>query len=165
MILKITGSVMLVSACFLVGFLRSKALYKRRDFFKSFIVFLSSLETNLRYNSSDIFTLVSMCAECCKLKHLSIDKNADKPFVSAWNERVSELPDSFSLKKADRELLVEFGSQLGKSDLDGQLKHVELYKAIFSNQLSLANEEIAKKSKLYKTMGLFVGISIALLII
>lgn len=165
MILKIIGAVLLVSACFFVGLSKSRALYRRRDFFKSFIVFLSTLETNLRYNCSDIFILVSLCAKSCELSYFIIDQSSDKPFVSVWNKIVSSLPSCLSLKNSDIELLLEFGSHLGKSDLDGQLKHVELYKEIFSNQLSLADEDINKKSKLYKTMGLFVGISTALLII
>ena len=165
MIFKIIGSILIISACFLVGYLKSGALYKRRDFLKSFLVFLSLLETNLRYNNSDIFTLVTLSATKQDLKNFCFDNNKQKPFDEIWNERISELPKEFSLKKVDKDMLFEFGSELGKSDLDGQLKHIELYKAVFEKQLSDAEEAIAKKSKLYKTMGFFTGISIALMII
>ena len=89
----------------------------------------------------------------------------NQPFETAWSERIRLLPKSLSLKKSDKELLSEFGRELGKTDIDGQLKHIELYKTVFEKQLYSAEEEISKKSKLYKTMGLFAGISIALMII
>ena len=78
---------------------------------------------------------------------------------------MSELPKSLALKGEDKKLLTDFGSELGKSDLEGQIKHLQLYQSMFQRQLLSAQNEIAKKSKLYKTMGLFVGVSVALVMI
>lgn len=161
---KIIGSILIISASFLIGYLKSKNLYSRRDFLKSFIVFLNSLATNIRYNSADIFTLVSMSARDDNISYISIEEN-DIPFDMQWKEKISSLPSSLSLNNSDKELLYEFGYELGKTDIDGQLKHIELYKNLFNKQLSSAEEDIIKKSKLYKTMGLFAGVSTALMII
>lgn len=164
--IKIIGSVLIVSACFLTGYSMARNLSVRRDFLKNLIVFLSSLSTNLRYNSSDIFTLVSLCARDDELSYFRFDDTLiNQPFETMWAEKVSSLPKSLSLKKSDKELLYEFGRELGKTDVDGQLKHIELYKTVFEKQLSSAEDDINKKSKLYKTMGFFVGVSAVLVMI
>lgn len=166
LVFKIIGGGLLICACFAYGCCMSKNLYMRRNFIKSFIVFLSALSTNIRYNSDDIFTLVSISARSKELSSLKIeDDNPNVPFGIIWEERIKSISKVYSLTKEDKELLIEFGSQLGKTDIDGQLKHIELYKAVFKKQLANSEEAIIKKSKLYKTMGFFVGTAAALMMI
>ncbi len=155
---------MLVGAASGAGFMFSRRLYKRRDFLKSFVVFITSLATNIRYNSADIFTLVTSCGKTESLSHFVFD-DCGIPFEAQWRDKVDNIPKSYSLDKSDRQLLYEFGSQLGKTDIDGQLKHLELYKITFSKQLSVAESAITQKSKLYKTMGFFAGTALALMMI
>ncbi len=164
MLLKVIGSVLIISASFLIGNSKSRNLYKRRDFIKSFIVFLNSLSTNIRYEAMDIFTTVSACTRDGNLSYISKIENTE-PFDMQWEQKILSLPSSLSLKKSDIELLKEFGNELGKTDVDGQLKHIELYKNLFQKELMSAEEDIKNKSKLYKTMGLFAGISTTLMII
>ena len=89
----------------------------------------------------------------------------DRPFDKLWLERVKQLSSEIPLSKSDISMLNDFGGQLGKTDTEGQLKHLELYEVSFSKQLSSALDAITKKSKLYKTMGFFAGSAIALMMI
>ena len=89
----------------------------------------------------------------------------DRPFDELWLERVKQLSSEIPLSKSDISMLNDFGGQLGKTDTEGQLKHLELYEVSFSKQLSSALDAITKKSKLYKTMGFFAGSAIALMMI
>lgn len=165
MSLKILGGLLLVLSGFSAGWFCSKKLLMRRNFFKKFLCFVSNLSTQLRYSTSDIFTLVSLSAVTSGLDFFEICDETGNPFYEIWSERVSGIPAKFGLKNSDRQLLLEFGEQLGKTDVDGQLKHLELYEALFKKQLTDAENEINKKSKLYKTMGFFVGTAAALMII
>ena len=165
MALKILGGLLLVLSGFSVGWFCSKKLLMRRNFFKKLLSFVSNLSTQLRYSSSDIFTLVSLSASISGLDFFEISDETGTPFYKVWSERVSEIPAKFGLKNSDRQLLLEFGEQLGKTDVDGQLKHLELYEALFKKQLTDSENEINRKSKLYKTMGFFVGTAAALMII
>lgn len=166
LIVKLLGCIFLISACFLSGYSMSRKLYIRRDFLNSFIHFLSSLSTNMRYNTSDIFIVVSSSAQANNLNYFYFTQEENsQSFEQLWTQKVFDLQKSLSLKKTDKELLLQFGKELGKTDVEGQLKHIELYRTVFNKQLSSAEEEINKKSKLYKTMGLFVGISAALMMI
>ena len=69
------------------------------------------------------------------------------------------------LKHEDKQLLCSFGEKLGITDVEGQLKHIELYKGLANAHLDDSKNEIKQKSRLYKTMGFFVGTAAALVII
>ena len=47
-------------------------------------------------------------------------------------------------------MLNDFGGQLGKTDTEGQLKHLELYEVSFSKQLSSALDAITKNQSYIK---------------
>lgn len=165
MVIKLLGSVLVIGASFSVGYYMSKSLGRRRKFLNSFIVFLNSLAINIKYNSEDIYTLVARCADSKELQSLCIKLDYSKSFYSLWQGGVLTIPKAYSLNKKDIELLMEFGSQLGKTDVDGQLKHIELYKIMFLKQLADAEEQVSQKSRLYKTMGFFIGTAAALIMI
>lgn len=165
MALKIFGGLLLALSGFSAGWFFSKKLTMRKNFFKSIVCFVSALSTQIRYSTADIFTLVSLGARTAELDIFDIADENGTPFYTAWSNRVNAIPSRYGLKSSDRQLLLEFGEQLGKTDVEGQLKHLELYEAVFKNQLSNAENEIKKKSKLYKTMGFFVGTAAALMMI
>ncbi|MCH5296293.1 MAG: stage III sporulation protein AB [Ruminococcus sp.] len=164
MFVKLIGALLLIASSFSVGVSMSKSLYRRKAFIKSFIVFVDSLETHIRYNTDDIFKLVSMCSDSEELKCFEFfNKPHAEPFDKLWSKSVLTIPRAYALTKSDMDLLLQFGSQLGKTDIDGQIKHIKLYKDFFKKQLDDAEDAIVKKSKLYKTMGLFAGTAAALM--
>lgn len=71
-------------------------------------------------------------------------------FDELWLERVKELSSEIPLSKSDISMLNDFGSQLGKTDTEGQLKHLELYEVSFSKQLSSARDAITKNQSYIK---------------
>lgn len=146
---KLIGCLLVVCTGTMIGFVLSGRLYKRRDFLKSFTEFISLLATNLRYSGDDIFTLVNSCAENSGLD-LLLFSECDRPFDELWLERVKELSSEIPLSKSDISMLNDFGSQLGKTDTEGQLKHLELYEVSFSKQLSSARDAITKNQSYIK---------------
>lgn len=164
MIIKIIGGLFITAAGFLIGNTFSKKLSRRRDFLKTFQVFLSTLSTNLRYSGADIFSVVKLSAQSANFSEFDLTEY-NKPFEDVWHKKVEEIPNCISLNDSDKELLLEFGSHLGKTDTEGQLRHIELYQTLFERQLKSAETEVSDKSRLYRTIGLFSGISAALMII
>lgn len=164
--LKIIGCLIIVSVSTFAGFIKSYSLYRRRDLLKSFSVFINSLATHIRYDSSDIFTLVRASAEgeIADLINNSL-KETNEPFSLCWQNFINSIPKSYSLTDGDRQTLSAFGEKLGVTDVEGQLSHLELYAKLVSKQLNEAEEDITNKSKLYKTIGFFIGTSAALMLI
>lgn len=159
--LKIAGVVLLALAGLAAGYLRAGRLYARRNFLRSFLSFLDTLSTGLRYSGEDIFTLMHQCGGFFEMNAA----DASKPFELAWADCIKPLTKRYSLHRQDEELLFSFGERLGKTDLEGQLSHIELYQTLFEKQEGNAEEDIGKKSKLYKALGLFVGVSAAIMLV
>lgn len=166
LVLKIIGMVLIVFSGFTVGNYFSHNLYARRDFLNKLIVYLSNLSINIRYNSANIFSVSTLSADASNLECFKFENIASNiSFTEQWKNKINTLPKSHSLVPADTKLLNEFGFELGKTDIEGQLKHIEMYKLIFEKQLNDAEKDIKQKSKLYRTIGLFAGTTIALMII
>lgn len=91
-------------------------------------------------------------------------KNTTVSFLKMENA-VANISDGYALKHEDKQLLCSFGEKLGITDVEGQLKHIELYKGLANAHLDDSKNEIKQKSRLYKTMGFFVGTAAALVII
>lgn len=157
--LKLFGAGLLSLSGLLSGYLYARRLRVRRDFLSRLQEFLCALSTAVRYRGEDIFTLVNSSGE---LFHLSNSGSAS--FFQEWRDQCAALCRSFRLTRRDMELLEGLGKGLGTTDAQGQLKHIELYRALFEKQREAAFEEAAQKSKLYKALGLFAGVSVSLVI-
>ena len=152
---------MLALAGLATGWLRCERLIARRNFLRAFIRFLNTLSTALRYSGEDIFTLVTQSADFLEMNAAE----PSKPFAAVWADAVKPLSRRYALHRQDTELLTAFGERLGTTDLEGQLSHLELYRTLFAKQETKAEDDIGKKSKLYKAMGLFVGVSAAIMLV
>ena len=162
---KIIGCVLLVLATTLIGFAKAHRLCQRRDTLLAFTGFLNALSTNIRYNSSDIFSVIELCKDSFSqmlVKHL---RDYEGAFSVRWKSAVKNLPESCSLNIKDKDIITSFGEKLGVTDVQGQIEHIEHYQILAEAQLQNAVKEISDKSKLYRTMGFFVVIAAALVLI
>lgn len=140
----------------------------RASFFEQLVGFLTELQTQIRYSGEPLSTLLRGTAGKILEPLLTACAGAMEegtPFFDAWQKGLLEIPKSMGLTKEDLRLLTDFGQGLGTTDLEGQLSHCELYKAMFSSRLKQAREERTKKVKLYRMLGLFSGIAVSLLIL
>lgn len=161
MLLKLLGALLLSLSGFALGCLCVQRLKLRRSFFREFSVFLKNLATSMRYRSGSITELVNSCGELFSIN----DPDTSKPFSEIWQNQIISFPKRWRLKGEDMAMLKEFGDGLGITDTEGQLSHIELYRAMFAKQQAQAEDDIIQKSKLYKTLGLFAGVSAALMLI
>lgn len=161
--LKYIGIILIVLCCFFAGYYFSLRLKLRRDFLVSFQDFLSTLETNIRYNSGEIIPLVKSCSPDFISKIFARDNCST--FSSYWTDCIENIPKSYALKKDDYNLLYEFGRMLGTTDIEGQINHINLYKELIKSNLDNSDLELNQKSKLSKLLGLFAGLAVALLLL
>ncbi len=165
---KILGCLLLIVSSSLGGYYLSLRLKNRSEFLRDFIAFLKSLKIQLRYTSGDIFSVLPMCSDSKILKSvlMNISENRDENSLSEiWENSFAEISKQNGLKKGDVKALADFGLNLGTTDTQGQLSHIDLYTEIFLKALDNATEELKNKGKLYKTMGFFLGVSVSLMIV
>ena len=161
-LIKLIGALFLLLSATVCGFYLSNRLKLRRDFLLSFTTFLTNLETNIRYTSDDIITLVKRSSPNYLTDIFYTDSQI---FTDYWCESVSKIPKSYGLKPDDYSLLNEFGKLLGTTDIEGQLNHIELYNTLFNNSLNNSNKEYKNKGKLYRLLGFFCGAVLAIMFI
>ncbi len=53
----------------------------------------------------------------------------------------------------------------GKTDIDGQMSEINLFKEMLKNQIKKAEEEKKKNAKMYKSLGTIIGLSIVILLL
>lgn len=160
---KCFGLILIVLCGFGVGYYLSRRLKIRYDFLTAFKDFLSTLEINLRFKNTEIFSLVKSSAP--DMLKIFFKESRENNFQLYWSDCVSGVPKSFALKNDDISLISEFGKLLGTTDIDGQINHINLYKELIDKNINNSFEELKAKSKLYKLLGIFAGLTIALLLL
>ena len=65
----------------------------------------------------------------------------------------------------DIEVLTEFGECIGTNDVTGEMNNIELYLSLLNECVQNAEQDIKNKSRLYKTLGLSLGIVISILLV
>lgn len=86
-------------------------------------------------------------------------------FYGSWVWAIEEIYGESSLTEKDRELLSEVGIELGKTDISSQQS---IFIRVFSRleqQIAEAEEERKTKGKMYKALGVAIGILIVIVLL
>lgn len=85
-----------------------------------------------------------------------------KTAQEAWSEALGRALAGSSLGREDRALLFEFGRSVGVCDKTSQLRHIAYTKHRLEAALKRAEEDKLKNSRLWKYLGLGMGLVIAI---
>ena len=83
-------------------------------------------------------------------------------FTEIWKSSLKARKKDFFAE--DMELLSSFSGCFNNSDIDGQLKLIRLYSERISFVINNSKEEYEKNKKLYKSLGIYAGILISVLL-
>ncbi len=153
----------------MLGVTASKRLDNRQKFLRQYISFINQIKTQIEYNGSSLAVIFSLCNVDKPFSVFVSDMinnlDSNNTFINSWNNSVGNLDKSLGLKSDDISIINEFGQGLGISDITGQISHCNLHSALAEEHYQDAKDCMTKKSKLYKTMGLMLGIAISIVII
>ena len=79
----------------------------------------------------------------------------------AWNKAVEE---EVNMNQEDKDILKLFGKLLGKTDKKGQISEIDLSLNFVEKQIQKAELEKNKSAKLYKSLGLLIGMGIVIIL-
>ena len=153
---KAAMCILIVICSAIIGCSYSNRLYKRRDILKSFVTQLSRCSTYMRYSSSELSALF-------RDNFMNYKFVDSKPFNIQWDDMLSEYQSI--LTDGDIQVLRDFAKNLGATDAIGQQENFELYLQMINRCVESAEEDIAKKSKLYKSLGISFGITLSIVLI
>ena len=144
---------------------------KRISILNDIILMLTVCETQLRYTCVPVNELLHTLNENTRLKSLGfissckVKTDAGEAFPFAWKESIQNEKELCFIIHDVQPYLVQFGEELGSTDLEGQMSCCEYYKQIFSKELTEREEQNKKYSKLFPMLGLMLGLSAAIIII
>ena len=81
----------------------------------------------------------------------------------SWEKAVDNANTNFS--KEDSEIIKGLAKMLGKTDIDGQVSEIRLTNKFIDVQIKEAENEKNRNEKLYKTLGVTVGLAIVIVLI
>ena len=82
-----------------------------------------------------------------------------------WEKAIEESQDKLSLNKEDFTTIEILGKMLGNTDVEGQVSQIELTEKLIEDQIENAKIEKQKNTKLYKTLGVTVGLTAVILLL
>lgn len=172
MLIKLINSGVIVLCSTLIGLEISKRYAFRTRELSALQGALSRLETEIIHYASRLPDALVRIGESIgggtgKLFHktgelLSLKK---KFTVSeAWCSLLEELKKELYLQQEDMDILRRFGDQLGSSDREGQVRFIRLTLQQLREEEQKARAVREKYEKMYRSLGLLVGIALAIIL-
>lgn len=169
MIFKIVGAVIVIITTITLGISKSREFENRVRYLENMQLCILQLENEIRYTQTPIFEALKRISETtqsiiCKLFDNASKQGTTGETVSTiWTKAVEDIsPELFN---EDLELFLSLGECLGTTDLEGQIKGIELFKSKLNQQLQTAKDICNKNQKLYKNLGLYSGLLITVLLL
>lgn len=169
--MKILGMLLIIGATTWIGFIYSFNFDRRPRQIRQLTNALQILETEIKYSQTPLdeaFWLIhnQVPAPTSDLfkkltNHLT---NELTNFVQLWSEVIEIHVKETSLQKQEKEILLQFGQTLGQHDVIQQEKHLLQTKTHLNHVLQEAIDERKRYSKAAKSLGLLMGLFIALLL-
>ena len=167
-IIKLITLLFILISCIYIGVLISRKYLNRVKNLKEIKIALSMLETKIKFTYEplpEVFEYISKRVDVSigKIFKIASIKMNNMSASDAWISSINE--SKTNLNKEDLETLKGFANLLGKVDIEGQVNEIKLMENFIDKQLGLAEEEKIKYEKMYKSLGITIGLAIVILLI
>jgi len=143
------------------------ALVRRVRLLETLVCLLEDIKTQIRFKNAGLFEIIETLKQYGCYQHIKflfgLEHSVD--FQKTWAQCVERSIQNGEIGKEDGEILYSFGSQLGQSDVAGQLAHCDIHIELLKKRLGDAKAKKDSHSKLYISLGLLVGLGAGLLLI
>lgn len=151
-----------------IGNLKSKKYYKRVEELIEMKNALNIFKTKIKFTYEPIPVIfeeigMSLNGNIAELFCTAHKKMNEMSAGQAWEKTVDTLQTN--MNGEDINVLKKLGKLLGKTDLDGQISEIDLNSTFLDTQIKKAEEERKKNEKLYKTLGLVMGLTIVIILV
>lgn len=154
--------------CSIIGILKSRRYIDRINELREFKNALNIFKTKINFTYEPIPEIFNQISESMETNISGIFRKASynmnfKPAGEAWN--IAMDTDILNISSEDKTILKNLGKLLGKTDLKGQLNQIELTTSFLENQIKKAEIEREKNEKLYRTLGMIIGLGIVIILV
>ena len=152
----------------LVGILISKKYISRVKELKEFKSFLNILKTKIRFTYEPLGEIFFDTSNSFSNNVSDILKKTSyymKTNTAGQSWKMAIEDSDTNILNEDKNVLVSLSKMLGKTDLEGQVNQIEQTSEFLDIQIQKAEKERDKNEKLYKSLGMIIGISLVILLI
>ena len=155
-------------SCSLIGILISKKYVNRVNELKEFKNALNMFKTKIRFTYAPLPEIFTEIAENVDSNISNVFKKASQKMDictagEAWNLALKA--EDLNIDDEDRNVLKNLSKMLGKTDLEGQLNQIEMTFDFLDNQIKKAENQRSKSEKMYRTLGMLIGMAIVIILI
>lgn len=154
--------------CSIIGVLKSRKYVYRVNELREFKNALNMFKAKINFTYEPIPEIFEQISESSTPSIGGVFKKASynmnfKSAGEAWNTAVET--DILNINAEDRNILKNLGRLLGKTDLKGQVNQIDLTSSFLDNQIRKAELEREKNEKMYRTLGMILGLGIVIILI
>lgn len=159
---------MIIGASSAIGILFSKKYANREKEIKEMKNGLNMFATKIKFTYEPIPNLFMEIANKIggnvgEIFQRAATRMKEQTAGDAWKNALEEVNHSFT--KEDVTILQNMSRFLGQTDLEGQISEIEVVSQFLTSQLENAGEERKKNEKMYRTLGIVTGLTIAIILI
>ncbi len=143
------------------GIYFSASVKKRAVFLREILLFCEELNIEVRYRASPLDEIVKKAKKSHEGSVFFSKLKEGGKFHESWAAAIKE---ENSLNSTDKEILLNMGNELGRSDITGQTAVIGLTSELLRKQLGDAEEQSARKASMYRSVGLLCGIAAAVMV-
>lgn len=167
-ILKYTLLLIIFSLSTITGITISKMYENRVKELREFKSILNIIKTKIKFTYEPLAEIFKQIA---KDSSTNIEKIFGKmvnqiqycQVREVWENCIQEA--DISIKQEDKDIIKKLGQLLGQTDVEGQVSEIEVTQNFLDMQITKAEEEKNKNQKMYKTLGIVVGLVFVIILI
>lgn len=159
---------LVIGASSAIGILFSKKYANREKEIKEMKTALNMFATKIKFTYEPIPSIFMEIANKIEgnigqVFERAASRMKEESAGDAWIHALEEVECNFT--KEDKEVLRNLSRLLGQTDLEGQISEIEVVNQFLASQLENAGEERRKNEKMYRTLGIITGLTIAIILI
>lgn len=164
--MKLFGCCLIAAVCGVGGMLAAGRLSQRVNQLRLLIQLLNDMMNQLRYTLPTVGDMLQSlagqpCYQTLTFLTCAAEMLSHEPFPHSWQTALRAHP----LPQEEQTILLQVGSTLGSTDLDGQLSALSLCREQLQNLLRRAESLQQSHSTLYRSLGLLTGLFLVILLI
>lgn len=167
--LKIIGSIMIITSSVMVGMHFKNGLASRVKSLESFIYLLDFISKEIGINLTEIPDIF-LSLRGSRISHLKNfietinDKIStdDESFTFKWINSIDEYKEELGIIDEDVRVLHQLGSVFGRYTAQEQLKSIKYAKKSLEYNLRASKTELMQKGNVYKVTSVCIGIILVL---
>ena len=171
--LKIVGAILIIISSYLLGEMLFEKLNNRLLALKELHKVGCILKANIRHIGSDIEEALQEIVNRVNneiqgfiediIEQIKTRKVADMSFI--WKEAVSNRLKNIGFSEDEIKIINRLGENIGYMDREMQIESIDLYLNELEEKIEILKIELRQKRKLYKTLGIGIGMIIVLIIV